>query len=329
MESYATAQQVFAAGLVFARLGAIVMLPLYLQVVKGASATSAGLRMRAQVASRPVGVLFGFELTMNPFSQHPAYQEIAGRPLAERVAALRNPAFRHRLLSEEFAAERGFAGTQPRAWGNMYLMGEEPDYEPTSDQTVEAVAERRGKTPAEVALDHMLENGGRGMLYLPFLNYADGNLDPAYEMLTHPDCVPGLSDGGAHVGMICDGSFPTTNLVHWTRDRTRGPRIPLERMVKAQCRDTAETVGLYDRGLLQPGYRADLNVIDYGRLKLKAPQVAYDLPAGGRRLIQRAEGYTATIVAGEVTYRDGTPTDALPGRLLRGAQAAPVRMAAE
>ncbi len=292
-------------------------------------ATSAGLRMRAQVASRPVGVLFGFELTMNPFSQHPAYQEIAGRPLAERVAALRNPAFRHRLLSEEFAAERGFAGTQPRAWGNMYLMGEEPDYEPTSDQTVEAVAERRGKTPAEVALDHMLENGGRGMLYLPFLNYADGNLDPAYEMLTHPDCVPGLSDGGAHVGMICDGSFPTTNLVHWTRDRTRGPRIPLERMVKAQCRDTAETVGLYDRGLLQPGYRADLNVIDYGRLKLKAPQVAYDLPAGGRRLIQRAEGYTATIVAGEVTYRDGTPTDALPGRLLRGAQAAPVRMAAE
>ncbi len=292
-------------------------------------ATSAGLRMRAQVASRPVGVLFGFELTMNPFSQHPAYQEIAGRPLAERVAALRNPAFRHRLLSVEFAAERGFAGTQPRAWGNMYLMGEEPDYEPTSDQTVEAVAERRGKTPAEVALDHMLENGGRGMLYLPFLNYADGNLDPAYEMLTHPDCVPGLSDGGAHVGMICDGSFPTTNLVHWTRDRTRGPRIPLERMVKAQCRDTAETVGLYDRGLLQPGYRADLNVIDYGRLKLKAPQVAYDLPAGGRRLIQRAEGYTATIVAGEVTYRDGTPTDALPGRLLRGAQAAPVRMAAE
>ena len=129
--------------------------------------------------------------------------------------------------------------------------------------------------------------------------------------------------------MICDGSFPTTNLVHWTRDRTRGPRLSVEAMVKAQCRDTAETVGLFDRGLVQPGYRADLNVIDYPRLKLKAPSVAYDLPTGGRRLIQRAEGYTATIVAGQVTYRDGTPTEALPGRLLRGAQGAPAAMAAE
>jgi N-acyl-D-aspartate/D-glutamate deacylase len=175
----------------------------------------------------------------------------------------------------------------------------------------------------------MLTNGGRGMLYLPFLNYAHGSLDPAYEMINAPHVVPGLSDGGAHVGMICDGSFPTTNLVHWTRDRTRGPKIPLQRMVKAQCRDTAETVGLYDRGLVAPGYRADLNVIDYGRLKLKAPEVAYDLPAGGRRLIQRAEGYTATLVAGQVTYRDGEPTDALPGRLLRGAQGQPAAMAAE
>jgi N-acyl-D-aspartate/D-glutamate deacylase len=148
-------------------------------------------------------------------------------------------------------------------------------------------------------------------------------------MLAHPDAVPGLSDGGAHVGMICDGSFPTSNLTHWTRDRTRGPRLPLERMVKAQTRDTALTVGLYDRGLLVPGYRADLNVIDYDRLKLKAPQVAHDLPAGGRRLIQRAEGYVATVVAGQVTYRDGEPTGALPGRLLRGAQDAPAALAAE
>ena len=292
-------------------------------------ANVAGLRMRAQVASRPVGVLFGLELTMNPFSQHEVYAEIKDRPLAERAAALRDPAFRARLLAEETANARGFAGSQPRNWAGMYLMGVEPEYEPTADQTVAAIAERQGLDPAVVALDHMLSQGGRGMLYLPFLNYADGNLDPAYEMLTHPDCVPGLSDGGAHVGMICDGSFPTTNLVHWTRDRTRGPKLSLEHMVKAQCRDTAETVGLYDRGLIQPGYRADLNVIDYGRLKLKAPEVAYDLPAGGRRLIQRAEGYTATILAGQVTYRDGQPTDALPGRLLRGAQAAPARMAAE
>ena len=175
----------------------------------------------------------------------------------------------------------------------------------------------------------MLSNGGRGMLYLPFLNYAWANLDPAYEMINHPQVVPGLSDGGAHVGMICDGSFPTTNLVHWTRDRTRGPKVSLEKMVKAQARDTAELVGLYDRGILAPGYRADLNVIDYGRLKLRAPEVAHDLPTGGRRLIQRAEGYVATIVAGQVTYRDGTPTGALPGRLLRGAQTTPAAMAAE
>ncbi|HEY8615139.1 N-acyl-D-amino-acid deacylase family protein [Phenylobacterium sp.] len=294
-----------------------------------AEATAAGLPMRAQVASRPVGVLFGFELTMNPFSQHPAFQEIKALPLAGKVERLRDPAFRARLLHEESEAQRGFAGTQPRAWGNMFLLGDEPDYEPTPEMTVSAIATRTGRDPAEVALDHLLTNGGRGMLYLPFLNYADMSLDPAYEMLSHPDCVPGLSDGGAHVGMICDGSFPTTNLVHWTRDRTRGPKLPLEHMIAGQTRRTAETVGLLDRGLVAEGYRADLNVIDYDRLKLRAPEVAYDLPAGGRRLIQRADGYTATIVAGEVTYRDGQPTGALPGRLLRGSQSAPAAMAAE
>jgi N-acyl-D-aspartate/D-glutamate deacylase len=211
-------------------------------------------------------------------------------------------------------------------------MGAEPDYEPTPDHSLAALAQARGVSPYELALDHMLDGGageGRGMLYLPLLNYPQNTLDPTWQMLQHDCVVPGLSDGGAHVGMICDGSFPTTNLVHWTRDRTRGPKLSLEKMVKAQCRDTAETVGLYDRGVIQPGYRADLNVIDYGRLKLEAPQVAYDLPTGGRRLVQRAEGYTATIVAGEVTYRDGEPTDALPGRLLRGAQSAPARLAAE
>jgi len=175
----------------------------------------------------------------------------------------------------------------------------------------------------------MLTNGGRGMIYVPFLNYTDGNLDPAREMILHKDAVPGLSDGGAHVGMICDGSFPTTMITHWTRDRTRGPKIPLEAVIRMQTQNTARTVGLYDRGLIAPGYRADLNVIDYDRLTLHAPQVAYDLPAGGRRLIQRASGYVATIVAGAVTYRDGEPTGALPGRLLRGAQSAPVAMAAE
>ena len=292
-------------------------------------AKAAGLQIRAQVATRPVGVLFGLELTVNPFSSHPSYREIKHLPLAERVARLRDPAFRAKLLSEEAENARAPGLSPARAWDRIYPMGAEPDYEPTPDTSLAAIAAERGVDPYALALDHMLTDDGRGMLYLPLLNYAQNTLDPAYQMLRHDCVVPGLSDGGAHVGMICDGSFPTTNIVHWTRDRVRGPKLPLEHMVKAQCRDTAETVGLYDRGLLVPGYRADLNVIDYGRLKLLAPQVAHDLPTGGRRLIQRAEGYVATIVAGEVTYRDGEPTDALPGRLLRGSQAAPAAMAAE
>jgi N-acyl-D-aspartate/D-glutamate deacylase len=292
-------------------------------------ANAEGLPIKGQAATRPVGVLFGLELTMNPFSQHPAYREIVERPFADRVAALRDPAFRARLLLEPDQDARGFANTQPRNWDKMYLMGVDPDYEPTKDQTVAAIAARQGRAPAEVALEHMLSSGGRGMLYLPFLNYAEGNLDHVVEMMRHPAVVPGLSDGGAHVGMICDGSFPTTNIVYWTRDRARGERLSLERMIQAQCRDTAELVGLRDRGLLAPGYRADLNVIDHSGMKLHAPQVAYDLPAGGRRLIQRADGYVATIVAGEVTYRDGQPTGALPGRLVRGATVAPMAQAAE
>jgi N-acyl-D-aspartate/D-glutamate deacylase len=293
-------------------------------------AKAAGLQIRAQVATRPVGVLFGLELTVNPFSSHPSYREIKALPLAERVARLRDPEFRARLLAEEAENARAPGLSPARAWDRIYPIGEDnPDYEPTPDHSIAAIAAGRGVDPYAIALNLMLENDGRGMLYLPLLNYAQNSLDPAYQMLQHDCVVPGLSDGGAHVGMICDGSFPTTNLVHWTRDRTRGPKIPLQRMVKAQCRDTAETVGLYDRGLIAAGYRADLNVIDYDRLTLKAPQVAYDLPTGGRRLIQRAEGYTATILAGQVTYRDGEPTGALPGRLLRGAQAAPAAMAAE
>jgi N-acyl-D-aspartate/D-glutamate deacylase len=286
-------------------------------------ATAEGLPMKAQVCGRPVGILFGFELTLNPFSHHPTYRAIAHLPLAERVARLGDPQVRAALLSEATTAQQGFAAAAPRNWANMYLMGERPDYEPRPSQTVAALALARNLTPEAVALDHMLSGGGRGMLYLPFLNYADGSLDPSYEMLGHPDAVPGLSDGGAHVGMICDGSFPTSNLTHWTRDRTRGPRFDLEAMVRMQTRDTARAVGLYDRGMIAPGLRADINIIDYDNLTLEAPQVAYDLPAGGRRLIQRARGYVATLVAGQVTQRDGEPTGALPGRLLRGAQAAP------
>jgi N-acyl-D-aspartate/D-glutamate deacylase len=286
-------------------------------------ATDAGLPMRAQVCGRPVGILFGLELTAHPFTHHPSYRQIARDPLAERVRRLHDPQFRAQLLAETSAAQRGFAATMPTHWPMLFPVRQSPDYEPVASDSVAAIAERLGTTPAEVALDHMLSDAGRGMLYLPFLNYAQGSLDPSYSMLTHRDTVPGLSDGGAHVGMICDGSFPTSNITHWTRDRTRGPKLALERMVHLQTQATAQAVGLCDRGVVAPGYRADLNVIDYQRLALHAPKVSYDLPAGGRRLIQRAEGYVATLVGGAVTYRDGEATGALPGRLVRGARSAP------
>ncbi|MFO1167773.1 MAG: amidohydrolase family protein [Rhodoblastus sp.] len=294
-----------------------------------AEANAEGLTIRAQVAGRPVGVLLGLELTMNPFSKNPVYREIATLPLAERVARLRDPEFRARLLATPPIAEPGFARSTLQNWKNMFRMDGDFDYEPLPGDSLQGIADRQGGSAPALALDAMLEDEGRGILYVPFLNYAGFTLDPAHEMLMHENSVPGLSDGGAHVGMICDGSFPTYNLVHWTRDRKRGARIPLEKMVAMQTADTAALIGLHDRGRIAPGLRADINVIDYARLRLKPPTVAYDLPAGGKRLLQRAEGYEATIVAGAITYRNGEPTGALPGRLLRGAKAAPQAIAAE
>jgi N-acyl-D-aspartate/D-glutamate deacylase len=289
-------------------------------------AVAAGLRIKAQVAARPVGVLFGLELTLNPFSPYPVYKQIWRRPLSERVALLKDAAFRERLLSHP---PEGRVRGRMRDWSNMHIVTGQIDYEPTPETSIAAIAERTGRAPEVVALDHLTSNDGHAIIYVPALNYADGNLEPARLMIGHKDCVPGLSDGGAHVGTICDGSFPTTLLTHWTRDRTRGPKIPLSDIIRLQARETARAVGLNDRGVLQPGYRADLNVIDHANLTLHAPEVAYDLPAGGRRLLQRASGYEVTVVAGEVTYRDGEATDALPGRLLRGAQPAPMAVAAE
>ena len=290
-------------------------------------ALEAGLPMSAQAAPRAIGILFGLELTLNPFLQYPAWAEIQDLPHAGRVARLRDPAFRARLLSETSGEKVRVIDLQD--WDKMYLMGEEPDYEQSPDHSVAAIAARGVRSPADVALDHMLSQDGRGLLYLAFANYLTGNLDVVREMLCHRGVAPGLGDGGAHVGTICDGSFPTTLLTHWTRDRVRGPKLPLEEMIRKQTSFTAGVVGLNDRGVIAPGYRADLNVIDYDRLRLLSPQVAYDLPMGGRRLVQRAKGYTATIVAGEITYRNGEPTGALPGRLVRCARPAPVAIAAE
>ena len=182
------------------------------------------------------------------------------------------------------------------------------------------MARMKGVSPEALALDLMLENDGKAMLYFPFLNYAQNSLDPSHAMLSSPATIPGLSDGGAHVGMICDGSFPTSMLTHWTRDRTRGPRLSLAEAVKMQTADTAAWMGLHDRGQLLPGLRADLNVIDFDNLTLRSPRLSHDQPAGGRRLLQDAEGYAYTIVSGEVTRQDGKDTGARPGRLVRGPQ---------
>ena len=282
-----------------------------------------GLAMRAQVAPRPVGMLLGLELTLNPFSAHPVYKEIADKPLAERVEALKEPEYRARLFASEPNADNPFVKAVLRGFGKMFPFDDHFDYEPQEDRTVAALSKAKRLSAEEVALNLMLEDGGKGMVYLPFLNYADGSLDPSYEMLKSAATLPGLSDGGAHVGMICDGSFPTSMLTHWTRDRTRGEKFPLEYIIKCQTQDTASWMGLYDRGVIAPGYRADLNVIDYEGLTLHKPEVIHDLPAGGRRLMQYASGYTATIVAGQIVYKDGKATGLRPGRLVRGAQAAP------
>ena len=249
-----------------------------------------------------------------------ALRELASDGARVVARAWVDPAFRQRLLDDEPDADNPFVKSILRNFGKMFVLSDPPDYEPSEDKTVAAIARARGTSPEAVVLDLMLADEGRGMIYLPFLNYADGSLDPVRTMLESPASLPGLSDGGAHVGMICDGSFPTTLLTHWTRDRTRGEKLPLEFLIKRQCRDTAAWVGLKDRGVLQPGYRADLNVIDYDGLRLHTPHIVRDLPAGGRRLMQHADGYDATVVAGQVIQRHGEATGAKPGRLVRGAQ---------
>ena len=281
---------------------------------------SDGLPVRAQVCGRPVGLLLGLSLTLNPFSAHQSYRTIEHLPFAERLKLLRTPEWRARLLGETPNSDNPFVTAVLRNFAKMFPLSDPPDYEPTKDQSLGARAAQQNVTPEELAYDWMLKDDGRALILFPFLNYAEDTLEPALAMMRHPHTVLGLGDGGAHVGMICDGSFPTSMLTHWTRDRTRGEKLPLEWVVKAQSRDTAAAVGLHDRGLLKPGYKADLNVIDHARLTLHRPQVAYDLPAGGRRLVQHADGYEATIVSGAVTYRNGQPTGALPGKLIRGAK---------
>lgn len=287
-----------------------------------AEATARGLSVTAQIAARPVGLLLGLELSRNPFQTHPSYKAIAKLPLDERIKRMRDPAVRAAILSETATVVDDPLFFKPN-YDKMYLLGNPPDYEQPPERTLGARAKREGRAPEELAYDAMLEENGRGMLYVPFLNYAEGNLDAVHEMLQDPHSIPGLSDGGAHCGIICDASFPTYLLTHWTRDRTRGDKLSIPFVVAAQARRTAESVGLMDRGVLARGYKADVNVIDYDKLHMHPPKVHYDLPMGGRRLLQQIDGYDATIVSGVVTQRHGQSTGARPGRLVQGVQAAP------
>ena len=281
-----------------------------------AAANADGLAMTGQVRGRPTSLLLGFELSQHPFLPCPSWQEVAKLPFPAKLGALRQPELRARLLAE--APAKGGLASRLRTWERIFALGDPPNYEPAAEQSLAAEAQRLGLPPAELAYDRLLAGDGRNILYRPLTNYAGGNLDTVREMLAHPHTLLGLGDGGAHVGIICDATDMTHALTHWTRDRAAGGRFPVAWMVKRLTRDNARAIGLNDRGTIAPGGKADIHVIDYDRLRLRRPEVIYDLPGGGRRLMQRSDGYLATIVSGVPVYRDGAPTGRLPGRLVRG-----------
>jgi len=284
-----------------------------------------GGRLTPQIAQRPAGLLLGWESTAHPFLFKPSYQELAGLPPAERLAKLAQPEVRARILADtpDFSQLPGPAAMIANAFQMMFPLGDPPDYEPGPEQSIAAIAKREGRDPQEVAYDVMMERSGKGLIYLPLIGYARGDLEAIREMMMHPQSVFSLSDGGAHCGLICDASVPTFLLTHWVRDRKRGERIPLEQIVEGQTRRTAAFYGMEDRGILAPGMKADVNVIDFDNLAIHAPEMVYDLPAEGRRLIQKIDGYRYTICSGQITFENGEPTGALPGKLIRGPQHAP------
>lgn len=283
---------------------------------------SQGSQVFGLVHGRTTGILMCLESTITPFMDRPSYCAIADLPRAERVERMRDPALRAAILAERPDAN-GFVASIVADLPNCFDLGDPPQYEPPPEDSLGAMAQRTGRSVEELAYDLLLAKDGRGIIYYPMMNYSHGSLDATLEMMEHPFCRLGLADGGAHCGVICDVSLPTFMLTHWARDRTRGRRLSIERAVQIQTRDTATAYGLLDRGLLRPGYKADLNLIDFERLTLHAPEIAYDMPGGGRRFIQRASGYIATICSGVVVFDRGQPTEAMPGKLIRGRPAAP------
>jgi N-acyl-D-aspartate/D-glutamate deacylase len=304
------------------------------QMRSTAHANDNGANVVAQISLRGTGILMNWRGTVHPFRMRPSWQAIADLPWPEQYARLSDPAFKAHLLAED-----NLPPPHPDivpllmivtgGWTMQFPLGDVPNYEPMPEESIAALASAQRRSPAEIAYDMLMADEGNGFIYLPLLNYADGNLDFVRDLLLNrDDIVISLSDGGAHCGTICDAASPTFLLQHWVRDRARGT-IPLELAVRRQCRDTALLYGLNDRGLLRPGYLADLNVIDLDALALEKPYLAWDLPAGGRRLLQKARGYVATVKSGEIIFRDGELQPARPGNVIRGPQPEPMAIAAE
>jgi len=283
------------------------------------AANAEGLHMRAQVAARGIGVLLGLQASVNPLQGSETFRSLESSSFPHLVRRLADPSTRAAIIAEISSGGGRMMGILDR----VFELGAPPNYEPEPSSSIAARAAETGVNTAELLYDMLLGDGGQALLYWPILNYFDGNLDPAAEMLSHPHAVPGLSDGGAHVGTICDASFPTTLLAFWGRERTRGKTFDAEWLGHRQCRATAETVGLLDRGVVAPGDKADLNVIDFDNLGMRRPQLVFDLPAGGKRLLQPSTGYLHTFVSGVEVCTDGVSTGATPGRLVRGAQPDP------
>lgn len=281
-------------------------------------ANEGGASITAQVLPRPVGLISGFDLSTNPFCLCPSYAAIAALPKEQRIAELRKPEVRARLLAEQPQEGHPLAMIA-RNWEWMFPLSDPPNYEPPAESSIAAQARRLGVSPEEVAYDYLLGNDGQAMLYNTLGNFYEGRLDVVYDLLKHPDVIVGLGDGGAHYAAICDASYPTFFLTYWVQDR-QGPKISLPDAIRALSARPAQAVQLHDRGVLASGYKADVNVINLEQLKLHAPEVRYDLPSGGRRLDQRATGYVATIVSGTVIQRNGEATGALPGQVIRGSQ---------
>ena len=277
-----------------------------------------GVSIRPVVPPRGIGLLLGLEGSQNPFSGTPTYKAIAHLPVAERARRMGDPAVRAKILSDDPKSGSTFPLFHRLSFAHMFRFGNPPDYEPQREDSIAAIAEREGRSPQEVAYDLLLEDEGRGLIYTPIANYANYNLSASEGMLANRNTIMGLGDGGAHVGFILDAGYPTWLITHWNKKRRR---FDLPETIRRLTSDTAGAAGLHDRGVVVVGRKADLNVIDYDRVGFDRPYVVHDLPAGGKRLMQKAHGYVATVVSGQVTFREGEPTGALPGKLVRGSQA--------